>query len=393
MSVLVEIPTEGLVSEIIGKLPNLEEIVAAVIAALPPVSMGPAPSGGSNDDEAINQAIVQRKGRVLLHPGVYRVSRPIELLDGQGLWGVGNGERTDSALANLSIGTRIEAADGFVGPAIVVAARPDGRRPLAGVTIRDLSIDGRGIGFGINGLFFSSHRGLVSNVNISRCSGHGLVTQGVAADPSLIPPRPQWQTYDTRYEGIRSHDNGGHGILFGPHSPDSQSDDLMAFRNGGDGIRLQSSSKQIGRVHCYSNGENGLHYDNAGSRGQVAEAKLEQNGRSGLYVNGANGGIMFLSFGMVEMKNNGGPIAGRYDQLHINGNPGAVTGTYFGRLCVADITGEGGQTKMARYAVNIANSYARDTHIASLHVENSAYLLAAMRDEGLRTLVALKRVT
>jgi hypothetical protein len=382
MLVSVEIPTESIVNDVLSlipqpeQLPAVDEIVANVLDKLPEI-VSPcdviADSPSSDDDITMLEAAYNKSiAGLQLRPGIYRISRPLRLTrDGVSLHGVSNGERSDSYLGQLSIGTRIEPTDDFVGSALVIVARPTNDRPLAGVTVCDLSIDGRGVGNDIVGLFLQSHRATIKDVNISRCSGHGLVVEGL----------PTWQTYDNFYARIRSHHNGGDGIRFNANSPDSQATQLMSFHNGGHGVHMLSSSHQIGMAHAYNNGGNGLYLDGYGTRSMIGLVKAEQNGKSGVYLLGP---VINAIMSVVRLKNNCQSGFGLYNQLHLSGS---VIGTHITTLSIADISGEGASVAQAKYAVSLDSSQVRDTSIVDMRIESNAYSTAELLDAGQRTLI------
>jgi hypothetical protein len=396
MLVSVEIPTETVVDEVLSRIPeaqqppSTDEIVARVLSQLPEIVspcdiIADSPSGG-DDIEMLERSRDKSIVGLQLRAGVYRISRTLRITkDGAALRGVNSGERSNSYLGQLSVGTRIEPTDNFVGTRLIEAVHPEQARPLAGVTICDLSIDGRGVGNNIVGLYLQSHRATVKDVNISRCSGHGFVVEGVAADPNLVPPRSQWQTYDNFYVRIRSHNNGGDGIRFNNHSPDSQATQLMSFHNGGHGIHLLSASHQIGMIHVYNNSGNGLYLDGHGTRTMVGLIKAEQNGMSGVYASGPIGNVIMS---VVRLKNNcQKPLALEqlpYNQFHL---AGGVTGTHVVVLSIADIVGEGSLMGRAKYAVYLDSPQVRDTSIVDMRVQSSAYSLAELFDGGHRTVI------
>jgi hypothetical protein len=357
----------------------------------PAITIAPAGCGrqgdynlsGQDDQLIVNEALAAAPAGgavVAILPGNVIISGPIRCgRDGITLVGSGAGERTGAVTTLSATGTRIVAGPAFTGPYLVEFARSDRARPLSHAAIRHLSIDGANLpNVTADGLYFSSFCGEIEDVNISRCPGNGLVVEGVGPTATA----GKWQTYDCRYTGIRSRDNRGSGMVFGPHSPDSHSDRLMLYRNGEHGLVIGSASHQIGQVHAYNNGRHGVNVT-AGTRSIVESAKVEQNGWSGLAIVGSSEVVVQT----VRGKNNSAAGAG-HAQVMLGA--GAVYCT-LAVVHLHDIAGEGGAVGLAPVGLQIA-AWARDNVIGIARITEAASSGPAIDDKGLRTVIGVKAV-
>lgn len=204
-----------------------------------------ATGDGTTDDTAgLQQAIDAARatgGIVFFPPGTY-LTRRLILYSRVHLRGSGG----DATVLRLAPGanTAILESDRF--------EQETKSRSNAGSTmfsIRDLTLDGNRakdnpVGFGLR-LYGYGYE--LADLTVFNCGADGVVSDwGTAADL----PAPSHQM-EARITGLRTHDNGGHGINFtGPH--DSMFLNCISFQNAGTGFHLAGNSYGTLMVNCHA---------------------------------------------------------------------------------------------------------------------------------------------
>jgi hypothetical protein len=205
---------------------------------------GAVGDGTTDDTRYLQQALDAARstgGIVFLPPGVY-LTRRLTLYSRVHLRGSGG----DATVLKLAPGANT---------AIVESHRfteESAARSNAGISmfsVRDLTLNGnRAHGNAVSdGLRIYGYGYEISEVITHQCGADGIVSAwGDAADL----PHGSHQM-EARLTGLRSHDNGGHGVRFvGPH--DSMFLNCLAFKNGGTGFHLADNAYGTLMVNCHA---------------------------------------------------------------------------------------------------------------------------------------------
>ncbi len=205
---------------------------------------GAAGDGQADDTDHLQHAINAARdtgGVVFFPPGTY-LTRKLTLYSRIHLRGSG-GDATTLRLHPGANSPVIESA-GFAGLT--------GRRADGGITmfsVRDLTIDGNkahnpkgGYGLRIYGYGYE-----LTEVVVFNCHNDGIYSEWGPAG-ALAAPSHQMEA---RLTGLRTHDNGGHGIAFaGPH--DSMMLNCVAAENSGAGFHITGDSDGTSLVNCHA---------------------------------------------------------------------------------------------------------------------------------------------
>jgi hypothetical protein len=120
---------------------------------------------------------------------------------------------------------------------------------IAVFSVRDLTLDGNRaqnnpVGYGLR-LYGYGYE--LADLTVFNCGADGVVSAwGTAGDL----PAPSHQM-ESRVTGLRTHDNGGHGVNFaGPH--DSMFLNCLSFQNAGTGFHLSGNSYGTLMVNCHA---------------------------------------------------------------------------------------------------------------------------------------------
>lgn len=350
------------------------------------MSFGAAGDGTADDTAEIQAALdaIPVNGGVVYFPaGRYKVSSTLRVeKDNTTLMGIGPG----SATTGNGVGSRIEAAAGITG-SIVRVQHPSVTRPLGGVVVRDLAIDGATLGTSVEGLHFRSYQGLIDNVKIWRCTGDGIWIQGYPSGGG------DWATYDTRIRGVLVSSCSQAGVYLSDRGEDLHFTNCILFGNQ-DGMRLQASSQQVTACHFYDNTRYGVFFDGGGTRTKVVGCKIEGNDGGGMRFDSTNGGmgdilVVGNSFADNFTTNNA------QDELSIAGATG-VTGVQIVGNNFSNKTGGAAATK-ARYAINLSTTAAqavvitgnRFAHVAAgLHFATAAINNAGNTSQYLKAFIS-----
>ncbi|WP_305782735.1 glycoside hydrolase family 55 protein [Symbioplanes lichenis] len=205
---------------------------------------GATGDGKSDDTKSLQKALDAAAGTggiVFFPPGTYVTGRLI-LPSRVHLRGSG-GDATTLRLARGANSAILES-DRFEQES---AAGSDAG--ISGFSIRDLTLDGNaaqdnpvGVGLRIYGYGYE-----LADVTVFNCGADGVVSAwGTAGDL----PAPSHQM-ESRVTGLRTHDNGGHGVNFaGPH--DSMFLNCLSFQNAGTGFHMNGNGYGTLMVNCHA---------------------------------------------------------------------------------------------------------------------------------------------
>jgi hypothetical protein len=205
---------------------------------------GATGDGVTDDTESLQRALDAARaagGIVFLPPGTY-LTRRLTLHSRVHLRGSGG----DATVLRLAPGanTAILESHRFEQEK---KARSNGG--IAVFSVRDLTLDGNRaqnnpVGYGLRVYGYGYE---LADLTVFNCGADGIVSDwGTAGDL----PAPSHQM-ESRITGLRTHDNGGHGVNFaGPH--DSMFLNCLSFQNAGTGFHLAGNSYGTLMVNCHA---------------------------------------------------------------------------------------------------------------------------------------------
>jgi hypothetical protein len=316
---------------------------------------GAAGDGVADDTLAIQACLnaVPDGGRAVYFPaGRYKVTSTLRVeKDGTTLFGDGVGNRIGAT--QVSNGSRIEASGSVTGSVIQVQ-RAANDRPLQGVQIHDLTVDGGLVGFDVAGILFRSNQGHIERVHIWRCSGVGLKVMGYAS--------PAWDTYDTTFSQLIIGNCNGYGAELATDSADTHWSHCIFLSNLANFVNTGGASFQITSCHFYSPVTNNLLFNGSGTRSKLVNCKIEGSGEHQLVIDTTNGGysdIQITGCGFSSVSQSS--VTNTYDLIHITGPSGSGAGRTV--IVGNSFNNKGGNSVKARYAINLATSAAQNTAV------------------------------
>jgi hypothetical protein len=205
---------------------------------------GAAGDGKTDDTGSLQKALDAARstgGIVFFPPGVY-LTRRLTLHSRTHLRGSGG----DATVLKLAPGANTAIIESYRFAEESAARSNEG---ISAFSVRDLALDGNraqgnAVGYGLRIYGYGYE---LSDVIAFNCGADGIVSDwGTAGDL----PSPSHQM-ESRLSGLRSHDNGGHGVSFaGPH--DSMFLNCLAFKNGGAGFAMTGNSYGTLMVNCHA---------------------------------------------------------------------------------------------------------------------------------------------
>jgi hypothetical protein len=258
---------------------------------------------GSDETAAIQAALdaANRPGdTVLLPPGDCGVSAPLEVRHGATVvQGSGTGQRMKGS--QDSVGTRIVPIEGtFAGSEVIRVQAIDAKgaeatcapdcEPVYSVTLRDLAIDVNpdasltdSVPANVDGIYFRSNVGLLMNVKVHNATRHGIRLRGYT--PAEASPAG-WSLYDTQVFNVQVYRARGDAMRLEDGATDLQLSHVILAGSDASGLHFAGgTSEQINTSHFYDNADYNLFFDGSGSRTKIANSKIEEAGKHGLYVN------------------------------------------------------------------------------------------------------------
>ncbi|MFY1695001.1 glycosyl hydrolase family 28-related protein [Solwaraspora sp. WMMA2101] len=205
---------------------------------------GAVGDGSTDDTHSLQRALDAARatgGIVFLPPGVY-LTRQLTLYSRVHLRGSG-GDATILRLAPDS-NTAVVESDGFAAQ-----SRAGSDAGITMFSVRDLTVDGnQGEGNPVScGLRLYGYGYELTDLTVFNCGADGVVS-GWGTAGHLPAPSHQMES---RVTGLRTHDNGGHGVNFaGPH--DSMFLNCLSFQNAGTGFHLDGNSYGTLMVNCHA---------------------------------------------------------------------------------------------------------------------------------------------
>jgi hypothetical protein len=316
---------------------------------------GAVGDGTANDTAAIQAALdaVPTGGRAVYFPaGRYKITSTLLVkIDGTTLYGDGPANRAGAT--QDAVGTRIEAASGITG-AMILVQRAANDRPLQGVNIHDLTLDGGLFGTAVNGITYRVNQGHIDRVHIWNCSGDGLHIMGYAS--------PAWDTYDTTISNSLVGRCVGNGVVLGTDTADLHFSHCIFLDNADNMVNTGGASCQVTGCHFYSPNARNIFFNGSGSRSKFANCKIEGSGEHQVLIDSTNGGysdIQFTGCGFASIATTS--ATNTWDFIHIVG----PTANGISRTTIVgnNFSLKGGGTIKARYAINISGTVGQTTTI------------------------------
>lgn len=318
---------------------------------------GAAGDGITDDTAAIQDCLddVPDGGRAVYFPaGKYKVTSTLRVeKDGTTLFGDGVGNRIGAT--QVSNGSRIEAS-GSISGSIIQVQRALNDRPLQGVQIHDLTVDGGLVGASVTGILFRSNQGHLERVHIWRCSGVGLRVTGYDS--------PAWDTYDSTFSQLLIGYCNGYGAQLDTRSADTHWSHCVFLNNLINFVDTGGASFQINSCHFYTPTTKNIWFNGSGSRSKMVNCKIEGAQDHLLVIDTTNGGYSDMQItGCGFSSLNQSAPTNTYDYINITG-PSSIGA---GRTLIVgnSFNLKGGNTVKARYAINLETSAAQNTAILS----------------------------
>ena len=181
--------------------------------------------------------------------------------------------------------------------------------------MRDFTVDGGAVTGGQAGILLKAHTSSVSDVRVARTTGDGLRMEGYDS----------WAAYDNVLTRVIASNNLGAGIHLSTNAQDAHLTNNIAFQNT-NGIRIRGASHQITAAHIYNNDNNGIHFDNNGSRTKILGLKCEGNQHHGILFDNTTAGTSDVKIGGASsFKNNGEAATNTYDHISFGQGTAAHT--------------------------------------------------------------------
>jgi hypothetical protein len=271
---------------------------------------GATGDGVTDDTRGLQRAVDEARvggGIVFLPPGTY-LTRRLTLYSRVHLRGSGG----DATVLRLAPGsnTAILESDRFEEE-----TRAGSDAGITMFSVRDLTLDGNReqdnpVGYGMR-LYGYGYE--LTDLTVFNCGADG-VASGWGTAGHLPEPSHQMES---RITGLRTHDNGGHGVNFaGPH--DSMFLNCLSFQNAGTGFHLAGNSYGTLMVNCHAWGvRQNVSFELAASGIGCVNCYADLDGGVGVRI--SRNDCRWLA-GYVQGANHAGPAT----EIGIQFVPGAV---------------------------------------------------------------------
>lgn len=289
-------------------------------------------------------------GAVRLSEGTFNIASPILVVEASSRL-IGAGTGTHGTGTQAGRGTMIKAAAGFSGTELVRVQLAVNDKPVVGVTIRDLSINGDDVAGPIDGVLFRSNFGRMVDCHITNCSGYGVRIKGYAA----------WTTYDTRMVNLLCAFNGLAGILLDTDSADCHIIGCVLEQNTQDGLEVKSGSNQMIGGQYYGNGRYGILFNSAGSNSMVTGIKIENNAQHGILIDAATAGPTGVIITGCGFRLNGKLVNNTYDHISTQGASAIPNLTIVGNRFSSSPSTD---PDLPRYGVNLFGNLIQNALVA-----------------------------
>lgn len=311
---------------------------------------------------AINSLSTAPQGRVVLSEGLFSISSDITILyDNIALVGVGRGARGGGA-PPLG-GTRISPTADFAGSAFVNVQSSGDTKTLACVLLRDFVVDGTNLSGPFDGVIFRGNRGVLDNVYVTRCTGHGFHFGAPSG----------WSTFDTKIVACQGEYSGLNGFFIDTRASDVVFLGCNGNNNTGDGWKVAAATIQLQGCHAYDNTANGIEFASHGFGTRVIGTRVEGN-NGGIVTTGTQTGQV----GIVgcTFRNNSPATTNTTDHISLGASSHGVV--ISGNTFYADTANK------ARYGVNITAG-ATGTVLVGNSIPTSSVATSPVNDGGTGT--------
>lgn len=249
-----------------------------------------------NDGAPDTTGLTTGGGTVALLSGVYSMTAGVTV-DKDLVELVGSGREA----------TRLVAAPGFTGAALLRVDRVTHGRPAKACVVRNILLDGGGQQ--IDGLLWRGFGGAVADLSVYNVRGWGIHAHGYAPGEGL----GKWGTYASKIVGAEVSTCGAGGVWFDAYAEDMWLVDGHLHECGGPGVCFNGSGTRVRNTMAWYCAP-GFLVDGA-SRVHCVGCKLEQN--SGGFYTTANGGSDLL-YTAGSFVSNGRGAADTYDDVQLS---------------------------------------------------------------------------
>jgi hypothetical protein len=314
---------------------------------------------GTADEVQINAALAAlpaNGGMVLLSEGLFAVAAPVVVgADNVTLAGLGAGQAYNNS-PSVKGGTLLQCSAGFTGAAVIVVQRSGSAQSLAGVHIRDLSINGASPGSGtFDGVYYEARKGSVRGLFIYRPRQHGMQFKSAVNE----------DCYDNVIHGNRVENALVDGYYFANRASDCLVRDNVAYNCTGNGMTFEdrAAAHMVSGNYLYSCGGAGVSAANTHQMKFLFNRLQDLNG--GLYFtgnpSGSSGGLVIVG---NTFRNCSKTTDNTTDAVNITmanaTRGGVIASNDFYTNAGFDNGGTAPNKHRARYGINVASSNMTD---------------------------------
>jgi hypothetical protein len=357
----------------------------------------------STDDTAAIQAAINcveslivssfiQGGTVFLPQGVYRTSAPLTV-ETDNLRIVGDGPGTPKGgvppTNNAYGGTVIRPLAAFSGSEVLRIGQPSASvtRCLAGNFVEKLSIDGGLISAGtVDGIFFQTLNGGLSDLYVTRVSGDGIVVSGNGSN--VFPDG----AFDNQLHFVKVDDVGGNGMTFTDGASDTVMVGCIIEFCDGHGIEFESIDTANMLTGCYIYDCTGKAVFSAAVHHQKFVNCRFQDCNGGIYMSavGSDGGVLISGCTFRNMSN---AADNTTDAINITSTAAIRGGTIVGCDFHTGLGNSNTNYNRMRYGINLAHANITSFTIGPMGqgysgTAASCFGTAPINDAGSNTVIA-----